>query len=118
MRDICSKHSTSLQKLVLDLVSWMLYEVFSLLVCLGVVKNKILYSNVNKFTRHQRLIRYSIKRRTHWEMKRTLVSAPEIAPTYDCGAVLLGAVIIFYLYRKKKLKLHEVSIESNVKLTR
>ena len=114
MRDICSKHSTLLQMLVLNLVSWMLYQVFSLLISLGVVKDKRLSCKFEKFVRHQRLVHYSVKRRTHWEMRRTLVSAPEITPTYDCGAVLLGAVIIFYLYRKKKLKLHEVSIESSI----
>ena len=118
MQDICSKYCTWLQKLVLNLVSWMLYQVFSLLTCLGVVKDKRLSCKFEKFIQQQRLIHYSVKRRTHWEMRRTLVSTPEITPTYDCGALLLGAVLIFYLYRKKKLKLHEVSIESNIILAR
>ena len=113
MKNICCDSSNSLKKLVLNLVYWMLYEVFSLLVCIGVVKNKQLSSKFNKFTRHQRLIRYSIKRRTNWEMRRTLVSAPEITPTYDCGALLLGAVIIYYLNRKKKLKSQYISIDNN-----
>ena len=114
MRDICSKHSTLLQMLVLNPVSWILYQVFSLLIYFGVVKDKRLSSKFEKSIQHQRLIHHSIKRKTNWEMRRTLVSDPEITPTYDCGAVLLGAVIIFYLYRKKKFKLHEVSIESSI----
>ena len=118
MKDICSKHSTFLQMLVLNLVSWVLYQVFSLLICLGVVNDNRLSCKFEKFIQLQRLIHYSVKRRTHWEMRRTLVSAPEITPTYDCGALLLGAVLIFYLYRKKKLKLHEASIESNIILAR
>ena len=112
MQNIISDHSNSLKKLVLDLVSLIVYEVFSLLVCLGVVKDKQLSSKFNKFTRHQRLIRYSIKRRTNWEMRRTLVSAPEITPTYDCGALLLGAVLIYYLYGKK-LKSQNITIDKN-----
>ena len=113
MQNIISDYSNCLKKLVLDLVSVIIYEVFSLLICLSVVKDKQLSSKFNKFTRHQRLICYSIKRRSNWEMRRTLVSAPEITPTYDCGALLLGAVIIYYLYRKKKLKSQNISIDNN-----
>ena len=113
MQNICSDYSNSLKKLVLHLVSLIIYEVFSLLICLGVVKDKQLFSKFNKFTRHQRLIHYSIKRRTNWEMRRTLVSAREISPACDCGAVLLGAVIIYYLYRKKKSKSQYISIDNN-----
>ena len=114
MQNIISDYSNCLKKLVLNLVYWMLYEVFSLLVCTGVVKDKQLSSKFNKFTCHQRLIRYSIKRRTNWEMRRTLVCAPEITPTYDCGALLLGAVIIYYLYRKKKLKSQYILIDNAI----
>ena len=112
MQNIISDHSNSLKKLVLDLVSLIVYEVFSLLVCLGVVKDKQLSSKFNKFTRHQRLVRYSIKRRTNWEMRRTLVSAPEITPTCNCGALLLGAMLIYYLYGKK-LKSQNITIDKN-----
>ena len=102
----------SIKKLILDLVSLILYEVFSLLICLGIIKDKRLSSNYfDKLIRHQRLLCHSIKRRTNWEMRRTLVSAPEITPTYDCGALLLGTVLIFYLYRKKKIKFQEISNE-------
>ena len=118
MQNIGSNCSNSVQKLVLNLVSWMLCEVFSLLICLGVVKDKRLSSKFNKFIWHQRLIRHSMKRRTNWEMRRTLVSAPEITPTYDCGALLLGVVLVSYLYRKKKIKFPEISNEKNTILAR
>ena len=116
--DLLPKMKTNLcnaiKKLTLNLVSWMLYEVFSFLICFGVVKDKRLSCKFNKFTHHQRLIRYSIKRRTNWEMRRTLVSAPEITPTYyDCSAFLVGAVLIFYLYRKRKSELQDDSIDKN-----
>ena len=113
MHNICSDYSNCLKKLVLDLVSLIIYEVFSLLIYLGVVKDKQLSSKFNKFIHHQRLIRYSIKRRSNWEMMRTLVSAPGITTTYDCGALQLGAVLIYYLYRKKKLKSQDTSIDNN-----
>ena len=41
-------------------------------------------------------------------MRKTLVIAPEIASTHDCGALLLGAVLIFYLSRKRKMKPQKV----------
>ena len=115
---ICSKCSTSLKKLVMSLVSWILYHVFSLLICLGAVKDTRLSSKFNKLIQHKRLICTSIKRITNWEMRRTLVSAPEITPTYDCGALLLGGVLIFHLYRKRILKLHNVSIKTSVMLAK
>ena len=115
---ICSKYSTSFKKPVLNLVSWMLYHVFSLLICLGAVKDTRLSRKFNKFIQHKTLIHYSVKRRTNWEMRRTLVSAPEISSTYDCGALLLGGVLIFHLYRKRILKLHDVSIKTSVMLAR
>ena len=113
MQNICSDYSNCLKKLVLNLVSLIIYEVFSLLIYLGVIKDKQLSSKFNKFIHHQRLIHYSIKRRSNWEMRRTLVSAPGITPTYDCGALLLGAMLIYYLYRKKKLKSQDTSIDNN-----
>ena len=113
MKKICTNLCNSIKKLILNLISWILYEVFSLLICLGVVKDKRLFSKFNKFIQHQRLICHSIKRRTNWEMRRTLVSAPEMTPTYDCGAFLVGAVLILYLYRKKKLELQDSSIDKN-----
>ena len=118
MQNSFSNRSSLLKKFALDLLSLILYEIFSLLICLGAVKDKIMSSKFNKFIWHKRLIRLSIKRRTDWEMRRPIVSAPEMTPTYDCGAVLLGAAFIFYLYRKKKLKLQEISIKSSVILAR
>ena len=111
MQNSFSNHFNSIKKLVLDLVSLILYEVFSLLICLGIVKGKRLSSNFDKLIRHQRLLCHSIKRRTNWEMRRTLVSAPEITPTNNCGALLLGTVLIFYFFRKKKIKFQEISNE-------
>ena len=112
------KHSTSLKKLALNLVSWMLYQVFILLSCLEAVKDTRLSNKVTKIIQHQRLICHFVKRRTNWEMRRTLVSAPAITPTYDCGAFLLGAVLILYLFRKRTLKLQDVSFKSSVILAR
>ena len=118
MQNIFSHHSTSFKKLILNLVSLILYEVFSLLIFLGAIKDKRWSSKFDKFIRHQRLVRHSIMRRTNWEMRRTLVSAPEITPTYDCGALLLGSVLIIYFFRKKELKFQNKSIGSNVLLAR
>ena len=118
MQNSCSNCSSPLKKLVLDLVSLILYEVFSLLIHLGAVKDNGLSSKSNKFVQRQRLIHHSIKRRINWEIRRTLVSAPEMTPTYDCGAVLLGAVLLFYLHRRKKFKLQVISIENSVILAR
>ena len=108
MQDIWSSCSNSVKTLVLNLVSLILYEVFSLLIFLGAVQDTR-SSKFNKFVQHKKLIYHSIKRRTNWEMRRTLVSAPEVTPTYDCGALLLGAVLIFHLYRRKKIKFQEIS---------
>ena len=112
------KHSTSLKKPAFNLVSWMLYQVFILLTCLGAVKDTRLSNKATKIIQHQRLICHFIKRRTNWEMRRTLVSAPAITPTYDCGALLLGAILILYLFRKRKLKLQDVSFKTTVILAR
>ena len=117
MQNICSNCSNSVKKLLLNLVSLILYEVFSLLIIVGAVKDTR-SSKFNKFIRHKRLICHSIKRRTNWEMRKTLVSAPEITPPYDCGAIFLGAVLIFYLYRKKKTKCLEISNERSIILAR
>ena len=108
MQDIWSSCSNSVKTLVLNLVSLILYEVFSLLIFLGAVKDTR-SSKFNKFVQHKRLIYHSIKRRTNWEMRRTLVSALEVSPTYDCGALLLGAVLIVHLYGRKKIKFQEIS---------
>ena len=118
MKNVCSNCSNSLNNLVLNLISWMLYQVFSLLISLGVVKDKNLSSKFNEFILHRRLVHHSIKRRTHWEMRRTLVSAPEITLTYNCGALVLGAVIFLYLCRKRKIKFQEICNEKSVILAR
>jgi len=122
LKKISSSFSTSLYLLTLNLISLFLYEIISLLYSLGVIKNKDLFissksGKFKKFHQHQRLIHQSIRRKTDWEMRRTFVCAPEMTPTNDCGALLLGVVIIFYLH-KKKLKFHGNSIERSTILAR
>jgi len=113
---------SSSKMLLLNLISLVLHELFSLLNSLGIIKSKNLFisSHSGKFDKtiqHQRLIHQSIRRRTNWEMRRTLICAPEMTPTNDCGAFLLGVVIMFYLH-KKKLKFHGYSIERTPILAR
>jgi len=120
MQNICTSCSTSLKALFGDLVSLILHEIFSLLVCIGIAKIKNFSSSstsgkLSKVFYYQRLLHHSLKRNTNWEMRRTLVCAPEMTPTYDCGALLLGAVLIFYL-KKKRIKLRLNSIKSSNRL--
>ena len=122
MQTICSIYSASFKQLVLYLTSSILYEIFSLLICVGIVGNrKFLSTSGKKFDlsiHHQRLLNNFISRKTNWEMRRRLVCAPQLVSTCDCGAFLLGAVLIFYLHRKKKLKLQSYSSESSEVLAR
>ena len=106
---VYSSYSAWLKIIMLHFVSWLLCQLFSLLISLGIAKNKRAFStsssgNSDKSVVHQTLLHHSIKRKTNWEMRKTLVSAPaESIPTLDCGALLLGAVLIFYLSKKRKL---------------
>ncbi len=42
-----------------------------------------------------------IRRKTNWEMRRSIVLAPEMSPTQDCGALLLGVVLVWILCKRK-----------------
>ncbi len=44
-----------------------------------------------------------IRRKTNWEMRRSIVLAPEMSPTQDCGALLLGVVLVWIVFKRKQL---------------
>ncbi len=43
-----------------------------------------------------------IQRKTNWEMRRSIVLAPEMSPTQNCGALLLGVALVWILYKRKR----------------
>ncbi len=43
-----------------------------------------------------------IRRKTNWEMRRSIVLAPEMSPTQDCGALLLGIVLVWIISKRKR----------------
>ncbi len=44
-----------------------------------------------------------IRRKTNWEMRRSIVLAPEMSPTQDCSALLLGVVLVWIVFKRKQL---------------
>ncbi len=44
-----------------------------------------------------------IRRKTNWEMRRSIVLAPEMSPTQDSGALLLGVVLVWIVFKRKQL---------------
>ncbi len=42
-----------------------------------------------------------IQRKTNWEMRRSIILAPEMSLTQDCGALLLGVVLVWILCKRK-----------------
>ncbi len=42
-----------------------------------------------------------IRRKTSWEIRRSIVLAPEMTSTQDCGVLLLGVVLVWMVYKRK-----------------
>ncbi len=50
---------------------------------------------------YQKQMNYLIRRKTNWEMRRSIVLAPEMSPTQDCVALLLGVVLVWIICKRK-----------------
>ncbi len=61
---------------------------------------------------HQRLINGFIQRRTNWEMRNSMVLAPELISSGNCGALLLGTMFVWYLYKKKIKQCQKEQLQS------
>ncbi len=57
-----------------------------------------------KVSSYQKQMNNLIRRKTNWEMRRSIVLAPEMSPTQDCGAFLLGVVLVWILCKRKGKK--------------
>ncbi len=44
-----------------------------------------------------------IRRKTNWEMRQSIVLAPEMSPKQDCGALLLGVVLVWIVFKRKQV---------------
>ncbi len=56
-----------------------------------------------KVSSYQKQMNSLIRRKTNWEMRRSIVLAPEMSPTQDCGALLLGVVLVWIVFKRKQL---------------
>ena len=50
---------------------------------------------------HQRFQNLLIQRRVNWEMRSTTILSPELTPPGNCGALLLGTVLVWYFYKRR-----------------
>ncbi len=103
IRNICIMSLFILRSFRSKLFIWISFYFDLLIYALGL--NKIFISRkcskCCKVFSYQKQMNSLIRRKTNWEMRRSIVLAPEMSPTQDCGALLLGVVLVWILCKSK-----------------